>query len=100
MNIGGKIGYQKLPKEFPISEVRTWNNSIYKLFDKCTLLRVKSYGDGIFFLKIVSADQEKVYICLLPEKIYLIREAEIWVKQMIYSELNLARLCKEENAIK
>ena len=95
-----KIGYQKLAKEFPVSEVRTWKNSVYNLFYECTLLKVKSDAYGIFFLEIIAADQDKTYSCLLPENIFLIREAEIWVKQMIYSESNLARLCKEENAIK
>ena len=89
------IGYHKLAQEFPVLEVRTWYNNNFNLFHKCTLLRVKNNSHGIFFLKIISFDKNKTYFCLLPEDIFSIRQAEIWVKNSIYSELFIDYVIKQ-----
>lgn len=83
------IGYHKLSQEFFVSEIKTWNNNNLNLFHECTLLKVQNNPHGIFFIKIISFDQDKTYFCLLPEDIFLVRQAEIWIKNMIYSKPNL-----------
>lgn len=94
-----EIGYHKLTQEFSVSEIRTWSDNNLKLFHKCTLLRVQNNPDGIFFLKIISFNQDKIYFCLLPKNISLVRQAEIWIKNTIYSKFDLDYVIKQLVAI-
>lgn len=84
-----EIGYHKLTQEFSVSEIKTWSDNNLKLFHKCTLLRVQNNSHGIFFIKIISFNQDKTYFCLLPKDIFLVRQAEIWIKNIIYSKFDL-----------
>ena len=70
-----EIGYDKLSQEFPVAEIRTWDNSTF--FSKCTLLKVKSDWWGIFFIKIIFSSIDKINLCLLPHYVTAIRQADL-----------------------